>query len=263
MLENFRSKKRLNDLESSLAVAEASVRWRRHVLDLSLKELKKIEQQIGNCRVTAPTAGQVVYAHIHHNGHSHLIEPGAFVWRDRVLILLPNSAEMHVKVQIPEIKVAHVRSGQKVRIRFEAFPGAELIGKVRLVDEFPSPTGYWGPQIKSYETTISIDRSSIQAASLDLRPGLTAELFIEVDEQAQRMMVPSQAVLKHGAKSYCITHGRRGFQAHEVKTGGTNGKYVVIREGLEEGQAIVLGASKYCKEVELPPLEEVGRFAQR
>ncbi len=257
VLENFRSKKRLNDLESYLAVAEASVRWRRHVYDLSVKELNNIKDQIGKCRITAPSAGQVVHGNIHHNGHSHLIEPGAFVWRDRVLILLPNSVDMHVKVLIPEIKVAQVRRGQKVHIHFAAFPDTELTGSVQLVDEFPSPTEYWGPEIKSYETTISIDRASAEAASVDLRPGLTAEVAIEVDAQVERILVPFQAILKHGQRNYCLTHDRHGFQAHEVKTGGANGKFVVICEGLEEGQAIVLGASKYRKEVELPELKAI------
>jgi hypothetical protein len=159
---------------------------------------------------------------------------------------------MHIKAHISETKVAQVRRGQKVRIHCEAFPEAELTGSVQLVGEFPSPTEWWGPDMKCYETTVSIDRDSIKAASVNLRPGLTAEIVIEVDEQTDRMMVPFQAILKHGKKHYCLTHDRRGFQAHEVKIGPANGKFVVIREGIEEGRAIILGASKYRKEVELP-----------
>lgn len=255
VLENYRSKKRLNDLESYLVVAEANVKWRRHVYDLNQKELENIKEQIKNCTITAPSAGQVVHANIHHNGHSHLIEPGAFVWRKRVLIRLPNSAEMHVKAHIPEAKIVQVQVGQRVRIHCEAFPEAEFTGCVELIDEFPSETPWWGPQMKCYETTISIDRDSIDAAGVDLRPGLTAEMTIEVDEQDERLMVPFQAILKHGLKTYCLTHDRKGFHAHPVKTGATNGKFVVVQEGLEEGQEIVLGAANYRKEVDLPDLK--------
>lgn len=255
VLENYKSKKRLNDLESYLVVAEASVKWRRHVYELYLKELEDIKDQIKKCTITAPSAGQVVHANVHHNGHSHLIEPGAFVWRKRVLVLLPNSTEMHVKAHIPEAKVAQVQKGQKVRIHCEAFPESELTGSIKLVDEFPSPTEWWGPEMKCYETTISIDRDSIEAAGIDLRPGLTAEVTIEVDEQTERLMVPFQAVLKHGQGTYCLTHDRKGFHVHPVKTGATNGKFVVIQEGIEEDQELVLGAGNYKTEVELPDLK--------
>ena len=262
VLENYKSKKRLNDLESYLAVAEASVKWRRHVYNLTLKELDNIKDQIEKCTITAPSDGQVVHANLHHNGHSHMIEPGAFVWRNRVLIRLPNSTEMHVKAHIPEAKVVRIHEGQKVRIQCEAFPGAELSGSIEVVEEFPSPTQWWGPQMKCYETTISIDRDSIENASVDLRPGLTAEVTIEIDEQTERMMVPFQAVLKHGQKSYCLTHDRKGFHAHPVKTGATNGKFVVIHEGVEEDQELVLGAGNYKKEVDLPDLKDKRKSEQ-
>lgn len=255
VLENYRSKKRLNDLESYLVVAEANVKWRRHVYDLTQKELENIKDQIKKCTITAPSAGQVVHANVHHNGHSHLIEPGAFVWRNRVLIRLPNSSEMHIKAHIPEAKIVQIRVGQRVRIHCEAYPEAELTGAVELVDEFPSPTEWWGPQMKCYETTISIDRDSIAAASIELRPGLSADVTIEIDEQDEQLMVPFQAILKHGQKTYCLTHDRKGFHAHPISTGATNGKFVVVHEGLEEGQEIVLGAANYKKEVDLPDLK--------
>ena len=256
VLENYKSKKRLKNLESYLAVAEANVKWRQHVYELTLKELDNIKDQIRKCRITAPSAGQVVHANIHHNGHSHLIEPGQFVWRRRVLVRLPNSDEMQVKVHVPEAKIVQVHEGQKVRIRCEAYPEEELAGRIERVEEFPSETPWWGPQMKCYETTVSIDQDSLDDISIELRPGLTADITIEIDEQIEQMMVPFQAILKHGKRTYCLRHDRKGFHTIPVTTGATNGKFVVIREGLEEGQEIVLGAGNYRKEVDLPDLKQ-------
>lgn len=262
VLDKYKSRKRRSTLESSLAVAQANVRWRRHVYDLQLKELENLHEQIENCTIKAPSAGQVVHANIYHNGHSHLIEPGAFVWRKRVLMKLPNSDEMHIMAHIPEAKVAQVHKGQKVRICCEAFPDVEFRGTVELVDEFPSETPWWGPQMKCYETTIAIDGDSLDSAPVDLRPGLTADLVIEVGEKPDQLMVPFQAVLKHGPHTYCLTKDRRGFHAHEVKTGVSNGKFVVIQEGIEEGCPLVLGAAKYRKEVDLPKLKGAATDAE-
>lgn len=252
VLENYTSKKRLKSLESNLAVAEASVKWRRHVHDLTVKELENIEQQIGKCVITSPLAGQVVLAHMHHDGHSHMIEPGQTVWLQRPLVRLPNSQEMQVYASIREDQVVQVRPGLETRIRLEAFPGAELRGKVEVIDEFPTPNEWWGSQAKRYAAKISIDPKTIQAAGISLRPGLSAEVRIRVETRPDQLMLPFQAVLKHGEKQYCITHDHKGFQAREVTLGGTNGKYVVVIAGIEENQRVVLGAENYRREVALP-----------
>lgn len=252
VLEHYTSKKRLKQLESNLAVAEASVKWRRHVHGLTVEELENIEEQIGKCVITSPRAGQVVLAHLHHRGHSHLIEPGESVWLRRPLVRLPNSQQMQVSASIREDQVVQVRPGLEVRIRLEAFPGAELRGKVEDIGEFPLPNEWWGSQAKRYGAKISIDRETIRAAAVSLRPGLSAEVRIRVETRCDQLMLPFQAVLKHSGKQYCLIHDRTGFRAREVTLGGTNGKYVVVSAGLEEDERVVLGAENYRREVSLP-----------
>jgi hypothetical protein len=75
-----------------------------------------------------------------------------------------------------------------------------------------------------------------------------------VQRLEDQLQVPLQALLKHGAKQYCVTFDREGWKAHEVEVGPDNGKYAVINGGLEEGQEVVLGAAAYRDKVGLPAL---------
>jgi HlyD family secretion protein len=250
--EKYTRKMKLMKLRGNLAVTKAAAQYRRYVYEVALEELDHIREQIGKCEITAPVSGNVVYANIEHDGKSFLIEPGGVVWEHRVVFRLPNSSEMQVKVEIPEDKVALVQPGQPTRVLCEAFPDIELKGRVERVNEFASPVSFWGSQAKVYETLVTIDTESTNAAGIDMRPGLSAEVFIQVDRREEQRMLPFQAVLKQGRKRFCITHDRRGFHAREVKIGRSNGKFVIVEEGLGENEQVVLGAANYRKEVTLP-----------
>ncbi len=252
VLQDFTRKKQLGSLKAELAVAEANVRYCRHVRDLALKELDHIKEQIRKCLITAPATGSVVYATYDLRGEQKVLEPGVTVWEHQLLFRLPNSSQMQVVVHIPEDKVAMVQPGKTARITCEAFPNVQLTGRVKRVNEFASPTEWWGPGTKVYETEVTIDTESVKAAGVGLRPGLSAEVFIEIDRREQQLLVPFQAILKDGTRRFCLTYDRHGFQAHEIELGPSNGKFVIVRSGLDADQRVVLGAANFRKEVTLP-----------
>ncbi len=263
VLKSHSKRKELGTLKANLAVAKANLRYRRHVYDLAVEELAHIEAQIEKCVVTAPAAGNVVHAYYHTRGERYVIEPGTSVREHQLLFRLPNSNEMQVKVSIPEERVAMVKPGQPARVRSDAFPGIELLGVVKKVNEFASPTNHWGPQVKVFDTLVTIDPESVKTHELDLRPGLSAEVFIQVDRREEQLLIPFQAVLKQGKQRFCLTHDRHGFHTHEIQLGETNGKFVIVEEGLEAGDRIVLGAGNYRKEADLPDKKTGARGSGR
>ncbi len=93
---------------------------------------------------------------------------------------------------------------------------------------------------------------------VQLRPGMTAEVKIRVQTIPNVIQVPVQAVVEHGGKHYCLTYDKAtGWSKREVKIGSTNDKTVVIREGIKEGDKVVMGASKHREKVKWPKIESV------
>lgn len=256
VLDDYTRVKMEKYMESRIRTTEARVKSDEYSHKLDLEELEHLREQIGKCEIRSPSAGNVVYVHLHHHDHSHIVEEGADVRQNQVIIRIPDPKQMHVKCKIPEEKVTAIEPGLPVTVRFGAFDDLEILGEVQRVNEYPEPV-HW-VDTKEYETIISLDADSVESQSADLRSGMTADVKICLeridDETKLPLQVPLQAVIDHGKKHYCISCDAGHFEVHEVEVGGANGKHVIIAAGLEEGQVIVLGAKAYREEVELPEL---------
>jgi hypothetical protein len=156
---------------------------------------------------------------------------------------------MQVKAKINEARVSMVTPGQQATIRMDAFTDLELSGTVEKVNEYPAPTNFFNPNVKEYETIIKIHESPP-----GLRPGLTAEVKILIEQIDDALQLPVQAVFEYGGQHYCVLRDGDGYRAQEVDIGSTNDKRVVIRKGLEEGQQVALNAASYRDKVDLPEL---------
>jgi len=254
VLREFTRKKRLKQLESEIITTKAHLEAVQQSHRLDMEYLAEIEEQIKKCIIRAPASGQVVYAHLYHRGHSHIIEEGASVRQRQIVIRLPDPKQMQIRTRIGEDHVAQVDEGMRAAIRLDALPEVRLEGQLQKVDEYPKSMGWFGSNVKQYEAIISIDASTIKASSADLRPGLTAEATICLKRLEDRLQVPFQAVFKHGDKDYCLTLDRNRWQAHAVELGPSDGKFVVIGDGLGEGRQLVLNAAAYRDKVDLPEL---------
>jgi len=255
VLDEFTKAKMVGGLEADIATAEAKLRAAEESHELDVEELEDIEEQIEKCVIYAPQAGQVVYGNVQGGrGRSEvIIEEGAEVRERQVVIRLPDFSKMQVKARINEGKVSLLEEGMSARIRLDAFAEMELEGTVEEIDEFAAPTSWISPNVKEYETIIKI-----HDPPKGLRPGMTAEVKIEVERLSDVLQVPVQTVLEHGGKYFCAIPERGGFRAQEVELGSNNDKFVVIRSGLEEGQQIVANVAAVRDELDLPKIPEGG-----
>ena len=259
VLWSLTRQKRLKQLEAAVVVGKARVDSTEQIYRLNLEKMAEIEEQIEKCIVRAPVAGQVVLAHLHHHGHSHMIEAGEVTREDRALVRIPDPSRMQVKATIEEAKIALVEEGMPVTISLKAFPGQELEGTVEKVNSMPEPNSWYGPDVKRYETIVAIKPSSIP-----LRPGLTGELKILVKRLDDQLLLPGQAVFQHGDANYCILLEEDRWEARQLEVGPDNGKFVVILGGIEEDRRVVLDSATHRDKVELPelPPERAGSTAK-
>lgn len=246
MLDNFSRPKALEQIKGMLLKTRSRLRAVQYQHERNEERLADIRTQIQRCTITAPVEGDVVLAHLQHNGHSHMIEPGEMTHKSRVLVRLPDPQHMQIVAKAEENQIAYIRPGLPVSIRFEAFE-EQLSGEIVRVSEFPEPDDWMASGVKQYVTTVRID-----GALEGLRPKLTADLTVRVRDSAGELQVPSQAVLKHQDRAYCIALAGRRLEPIEVQLGPGNGTNVVIRSGLEEGRTLLLAAAAHRDKVVLP-----------
>jgi len=253
VLRQYTKDKQIKQFDSAIGVVQARLHSAEATYAIDTEKLNLIESQIRKCTILAPAAGQVVYANEfrRHGGQDIVIEEGTMVRERQTVIRLPDPKRMQVAAKINEAKVTLVRAGMPAKIHLDAFPDREFDGVVDRVNEYPAPTSFFAANVKEYEAFVTI-----LGSPPDLKPGLNAEVRIQVESLVGVLQVPVQAVLEHGGKYYCIIPDQGGWRAQPVVIGSTNDKMVVIREGLAEGDRIVQGAFDYRDKVNLPKAPE-------
>ncbi len=263
VLNEYTKPKMLMELESAIKSAEARKKSEESSYNLELSKLKEIEDQIAYCEIRAPSAGQVVYANQQssRSGAEFVVEAGAEVRENQVIIRLPDPTTMQVNAKINESRVTLVKAGMPATIRLDAYGDQMLEGVVTRVNEYPEPSSWFSSQVKEYETFIEVIDSPIQ-----IRPGLTAEVTIFVDEREDVIRVPVQTIHEHGPKLYCMVRSGDGWEAREIEMLSTNDKFAVIAAGLDEGDEVAMAPRKLLDQVALPvldPAEEEIRLGSR
>jgi len=155
------------------------------------------------------------------------------------------------KMSVDEKDITKVQSGQKVRIKSDAFPDKEYSGTVTNVSlESTSQNG-----VSTYPVTVTLDET------YDLLPGMNVDGYITLESAKDALTIPSNALMR-GNKVYVRDNSASeakagsksdeskaanssgdglipaGFKEVTVTTGVINSDYVQITSGLNEGDEV-------------------------
>ena len=241
VLSTFTKEKMLTQLEAEIQTAEAKLKSRQKTLELENRELVEIEEQISLCHITAPVQGQVVYEQNRRSSSTTiLIEEGAPVRERQVIINLPDPSKMKVIAKVHESRIGFISEGQAAELRLDSLPDIPLTGKVVEVSEYPlPPISSYTSHVKEYEVAIQID-----SPPLDLRPGMTAEAKILVEQLENALQLPIESVQQRNDKYFCAIPSKSGgIETREIRIGKANETSLIIESGLKAGEQVILNVS--------------------
>jgi RND family efflux transporter MFP subunit len=237
VLVKYTKVKMLEDLESKRDTAEAKMRSETAACDLEASRLKKLETQLGQCLITAPQDGMVVFANEFSSSRgsssqSVKIEEGAAVREQQSIVRLPDLSDMQVKVTVHESKVDSLSRGMRAHIRIL---DRVLQGEIVSIANQPEPTSFSSSSVKEYATIVKID-----GEAEGLKPGMTAEVTILVADIKNAISVPVQAVVEQNGKFHCWVKKGHQTERRPVLIGMTNNTTIEIKDGLAEGDEVVI-----------------------
>ncbi len=238
VLSKFTREKMLNQYTANIKTAEAKLNSREKTWELDKLQLAQIEDQLSKCKIVAPVAGQVVYANDRTRSSSTtLIEEGLPVRERQIIINLPDPKKMQVVAKVHESRIGYVQKGQIAALRLDALPELPLVGMVTDVSEYPLPAiSAYMSHVKEYEVQIQIEDPPS-----DLRPGMTAEVNVLVEELASAIQIPIEAVIEREDRFYCAIPGESGMvETRELEVGSANETHLVVKSGLTVGEEVVL-----------------------
>ena len=229
---------------SKLAQAQAKLKSAQGQYNIQSRQKKDLYEQQEKCTIKAKRPGLVVYGGSREDmmfyGGEERIREGATVRERQSIITIPDMTKMSVRVKIHESYIKKVKKGQKARITVDAFPDKVLDGGVTQVGVLPDSQNMWmNPDLKVYLTTVTI-----QGTNDWLKPGMSAKVEIFVSRLPDVVYVPVQAVSAVDGKQVCYLANGHKPEQRPVEVGEFNDEFIEIKNGLKEGDKVLLRAAE-------------------
>ncbi len=197
--------------------------------DLTDKQINDIEQA-GKAQyyfdVLSPIRGTVTMRHV---------AMGDYIEEGNALFQITDLSHLWVMFEAYESDLPWIKNGDKVRFSIRSIPEETFQGMVTFIDPTIDP-----------KTRIARVRVELNNPGLQLKPEMFADgvLLSQKAGNKKDLLIPKTAVLWTGKRAvvYVKQPGRDQpvFSYSEIVLGPEAGKFFVVKEGLKEGEEVVV-----------------------
>ena len=151
-----------------------------------------------------------------------------------VMYKIADLSTLWIIVDVSEQESGLIRVGQLAKIYLDAYPGRELSSRVSFV--YPT---------LNQQTRTTPVRLEIANPNGNLRPGMFAQVELSgLGSKGRVVAVPDSAVIYSGRREIVLVElGEGRYEARVVKLGVRSDDYVEIKEGLADGEKVVVSAN--------------------
>lgn len=236
------------ELDQAVAAADAA----RAALEAAEKRVAEGRARLARARdglskteITAPMDGVVTRLNAR---EGEMVVVGVQNQPGTILMTLSDLSSIDAEVEIAEADVLRLAVGQPATVTLEALSGREFAGRVEEIGASALPVTGGAVAAREFRVVVRIAEPATE-----LRPGLTADARILVEERSEALTLPLQAVvLRTGPDGversgvFVVEGQRAGFRP--VTTGIVGGLDVEI-EGLAAGTEVVIGPYAALREL--------------
>ena len=150
-----------------------------------------------------------------------------------VLFRVADTSVVWAMIDVAERDLGAVSVGQPVMVRARSYPGREFVGKVSVIY----------PQV-SRDTRTARLRIELPNSDSVLLPDMYVDAEIDTGSPQPVLAVPESAILDTGSRqAVFVEKGQGRFEPRDVKLGHRGGGYIEVREGVAEGEPVVVSAN--------------------
>lgn len=160
---------------------------------------------------------------------------GDKAWTGAAIAEIPDLSEMRIELKLEEVDRGKIKLGQPARIRVDAIPDKEFLAKLDWISPIASINFRGGWTEKSFPATATLEKLDSR-----LRPGMSATAEIVLENQQDRMLIPSRAGFTlNGKPAVYVQHGE-DFVLRPIEVGKRNETDIVVLNGLKPGDTVAL-----------------------
>ncbi len=181
---------------------------------------EQAELELARARTTAPFAGQIAELEV---------VVGQRVSAGTKLVTLIDANPIRVRVAVLESEAGLVRIGRRAEVHFAAYPGETFVGRVGAISPLVDP------EERTLEVLVMLPNDDLR-----LKPGMFAQIVLETQIFADRLIVPANAVLLRGDRPmvFRVLNGRSDWVY--IEKGLENSEWVEVLEGIDPGDEVIV-----------------------
>lgn len=152
-------------------------------------------------------------------------------------MVVSDSDKVEVVVPVSEIDLSKVEIDQMVEVTFEAYENEIFNGKVVSINALPKIES---SGLVTYDVRIELEKGVKK-----IKSGMTCSVSFILRQEKNVVTIPNKAVSMLEGKQVVKVKGQNGdVEIRNIKTGLTDGKYVAVTDGLNEGETVLIENTK-------------------
>jgi HlyD family secretion protein len=247
MLAAIKAEKNNQDLDEArqrLAALRASFDLKRQATSAELRvlEIKRdrakaaMEHAASNAAaltIRSPIDGLVVPRQTWKGAGPADVQEGDQLGPGSPVLEVVNQASMQVRAQVNQVDMPHIRAGQPVTVRLDAYPDLVLSGRIAQIAPIALP-GSFSTRVRTFGAIVAIEGTSDR-----LLPDLTAAVDVELERVQDALVVWRDAVGVENGRSRVRVRTGSGTATRDVTLGPGDDVRVVVTGGLRAGEEVL------------------------
>jgi RND family efflux transporter MFP subunit len=191
--------------------------------------LDELKIALGNTVIVSPVSGFI---------GKRALDPGAWVTPNSSFISVVDIGTVRLVANVIEKDLRRVSPGLRANVSVDAYPGEGFVGKIARVAPVLDPT------TRTAQIEVEIPNPQFR-----LKPGMYATVGFTVDQRANALVVPTNAVVDASGKKGVFLHGEGDIaKFNPIAIGLIDGDKTEVLGGLSEGTRVVTTGAAALRE---------------
>jgi HlyD family secretion protein len=218
------------DYQSALAsynttvstINDTDLRNSQIALDQAKLNVEQAQLNLDRAKIVAPFDGIVT---------SVSLNVGDNASSGAAAVVMIDPSRLQISVTVSEVDIARVKLGQTAQVTIDALPGKSYSAQVTTIN----PTATVTQGVVNYPVILVLSN-----ADDAIKPGMTANLIMEVERRDNVLLLPTRAVRTQGNQRLVTVLYKEQSMQIPVTTGLSNDQSIEITSGLQEGDVVVI-----------------------
>ncbi len=146
---------------------------------------------------------------------------------------------IEIIAKVPESDIGRIKIGQEASVRIESYPSKKYQAKITKI----APRAIKDNNVTSFEVTLRF-----KEISDDIKIGMTADLEFKVENDIEKILVPTVSIVTEKGKKGILKLDKNNFpKFEEVEFGISSGSQTSVINGLKTGEKIFIDIPPWSK----------------